>query len=174
MNNMNLIKYILTYLPKDELLPKYLIINKKINNWLKDEWIALSNSSHMLTKKYFYNIKKFSPSSYVVKFTRFISYQRVGDYHEIEIIQLEVKACPIYPGHKVGVRYSLNNWVTYSEGMISWCFNEDGREVWRGAIWLSHNIGREIHFAVFGIDVNGKIYWDNNNGCNYIIPAREY
>jgi hypothetical protein len=175
MNNINLIKIILSYLPKDDLLPKYLLVNKKLSNWLQDEWKEYQETEPLKTHKYHFNVVKYNPPYYNVEFSRFISIQRMTTYNEIEVIQMEIKAHPVYPGHKIGVRYTINNWATFEEVSVGWCCNEDGKEVWRQHFVLdSPNVGNRVEFAIFGRDVTGRTFWNNNEGRNYEIATRNY
>jgi hypothetical protein len=91
----------------------------------------------------------------------------------------------------VGVRWTDNNWATYTNSAASYeLTNADGTERWgvdvKPAGWVDYtrfgnptwkNVttgavnsiptgGQKIKFAIY-YTVNGVTYWDNNNGQNY-------
>lgn len=65
------------------------------------------------------------------------------------------------------VRYTQDNWVTYTDKTLSYSnINLDGSEYWATTVDLNPNTTSNFHYAV-GYVVNGVTYWDNNFGSNY-------
>ena len=67
----------------------------------------------------------------------------------------------------VKVRYTEDNWITYSEKSLNYVStNSDDSETWSTTLSVNPDIERNFHYAV-SYEVNGQTYWDNNFGRNY-------
>jgi hypothetical protein len=171
MNNTNLIALILSYLPNEEIYPKCLLISKNLFNKLQPEWKQITETEHMKTKKYNYNIKKHSPK-YNVKFSKILRIEK-WDSDRMELFVLEVFGFPVYPNHKVGIRYTIDNWASFYDEYCYWSCNVGDREIWQGGfVLMDEGFVQEVKFAVFGIDCLGNYVWDNNNWNNYVVAKR--
>lgn len=64
----------------------------------------------------------------------------------------------------VGVRYTTDNWATYTDVNATFAKSQDGNV----DVFNLPSIPVRAQFAVY-YTVNGTTYWDNNDGANYQI-----
>ncbi|XP_026062362.1 protein phosphatase 1 regulatory subunit 3D-like [Carassius auratus] len=74
---------------------------------------------------------------------------------------------------EVGVRYTSNNWLTFSDIHASLRLNEERGLEWEKFDFVLHtpfyfDKDSSVHFAVYCQTDHGK-YWDNNDGRNYTL-----
>jgi hypothetical protein len=68
----------------------------------------------------------------------------------------------------VGIRYSSDNWATYTDFDGEFAGSENGYDRFRVQSYAT--VSPSIKFAVY-YKVNGQTYWDNNNGANYEVTS---
>lgn len=76
---------------------------------------------------------------------------------------------------EVGVRYTVNNWLTFSDIRAVLRLNEEQVLQWELFDFILHtplflNKDSSVHFAVYCRTDLGE-YWDNNDGENYILKS---
>ncbi|XDV27221.1 hypothetical protein PO909_030791 [Leuciscus waleckii] len=76
---------------------------------------------------------------------------------------------------EVGVRYTVNNWLTFSDIQAVLRLNEEKVLQWELFDFILHeplflNKDSSVHFAVFCRTDLGE-YWDNNDGENYTLKS---
>ncbi|XP_067309072.1 protein phosphatase 1 regulatory subunit 3G-like [Pseudorasbora parva] len=76
---------------------------------------------------------------------------------------------------EVGVRYTLNNWLTFSDIQAVLRLNEEKGLQWEQFDFILHtplcfNRDSSVHFAVYCRTDLGEC-WDNNDGENYILKS---
>ncbi len=74
---------------------------------------------------------------------------------------------------EVGVRYTLNNWLTCSDIKAALRLNEEKELEWEKFDFILHmpfcfDKDSSVHFAVYCQTDHGE-YWDNNDGQNYTL-----
>uniref|UniRef100_A0A673H2R3 CBM21 domain-containing protein n=1 Tax=Sinocyclocheilus rhinocerous TaxID=307959 RepID=A0A673H2R3_9TELE len=74
---------------------------------------------------------------------------------------------------EVGVRYTLNNWLTFSDIQAALRLNEGKVLQWEKFDFILHtphcfDKDSSVHFAVYCRTDHGE-YWDNNEGQNYTL-----
>uniref|UniRef100_A0A8C1CYK3 CBM21 domain-containing protein n=1 Tax=Cyprinus carpio carpio TaxID=630221 RepID=A0A8C1CYK3_CYPCA len=74
---------------------------------------------------------------------------------------------------EVGVRYTLNNWLTFSDLQAALRLNEGKVLQWEKFDFILHtphcfDKDSLVHFAVYCRTDHGE-YWDNNDGQNYTL-----
>ncbi len=69
----------------------------------------------------------------------------------------------------VGIRYTKNNWSSFTDANGFWTFHNQYSNIDVFDILSDSNIqpGTAVKYAIY-YKVNGATYWDNNNGKNYI------
>lgn len=76
---------------------------------------------------------------------------------------------------EVGVRYTLNNWLTFSDIQAVLRLDEEKVLQWEQFDFILHaplcfNKDSSVHFAVYCRTDLGE-YWDNNDGENYTLKS---
>lgn len=67
----------------------------------------------------------------------------------------------------VQVRYTQDNWATYSDASLSYdSTNSDGTELWNVQLNLDDRGTSDFQYCIY-YQVNGQTYWANNFGQNY-------
>nr|XP_055058246.1 protein phosphatase 1 regulatory subunit 3G-like isoform X2 [Misgurnus anguillicaudatus] len=77
---------------------------------------------------------------------------------------------------KVGVRYTLNNWLTFSDIQAAPRLDEEPVLQWENFHFVLQappcfDQDSSVHFAVYCQTDHGE-YWDNNDGQNYTLKMR--
>lgn len=74
----------------------------------------------------------------------------------------------------VQVRYTENNWATFTDVPLSYkSTNTDGTEIWGTTLSLDSSKSDSFEYCVY-YEVNGQTYWANNFGENYNHSHRVY
>lgn len=68
----------------------------------------------------------------------------------------------------VGIRYTVNNWSSWTDSNGSWSYHVDWNNTDVFTVYSASTInpGSVMKYAIY-FKVNGKTYWDNNYGQNY-------
>ncbi|XP_043115610.1 protein phosphatase 1 regulatory subunit 3G-like [Puntigrus tetrazona] len=77
---------------------------------------------------------------------------------------------------EVGVRYTLNNWLTFTDVQAALRLNEEKGMEWGKfdfILYMPFCLDKDssVHFAVYCQTEEGK-YWDNNDGQNYTLRTQ--
>ncbi len=68
----------------------------------------------------------------------------------------------------VGIRYTVNNWASWTDSNGSWSYHVDSNNTDVFTIYSASTInpGATMKYAIY-FKVSGQTYWDNNNSANY-------
>jgi len=174
MNNQYLLEFITSYLKVNEVFPKFLIISKKYHRMFFPQFIKRFNSpeAYISLKNYFHSVVKYAPPCNV----KIKSYGIIISHERSETVYIYIYAFPRYlQGHNIGVRYTSNNWETYTDSKAFWVWNENDIEVWKVDINISYHAenfieyNKSIEFVIYGKNLQNHCDWDNNNGYNFKI-----
>lgn len=74
---------------------------------------------------------------------------------------------------QVGIRYTLNNWLTFSDIQAAPVLDKEHVIQWEKFQFILHappsfDKDDSVHFAVYCLTDHGE-FWDNNNGQNYTL-----
>lgn len=176
MENSNLIKEITSYLKPNEIYPELLFLNKKLYKTLYPclEKKIEENKEYWTKVKEKYIIRKFNMQYSVQLITYGYSLLVHTRGQELEFVFIDVAGFPIYPCHRVGARFTRDNWNSFQDVDGRWLYNKDGKEIWKIDIWnFELDIYKDFIFCIYGLDVNGHYSWDNNSGKNYILKRNK-
>ncbi|XP_051556094.1 uncharacterized protein LOC127442256 [Myxocyprinus asiaticus] len=84
-----------------------------------------------------------------------------------------IRVMPSNERREVGIRYTLNNWLTFSDIQAALKLDEENVLKWEQFEFTLHappcfDTDSSVHFAVFCRANHGE-YWDNNDGQNYTL-----
>ena len=121
-------------------------------------------------------MKKYNPN-FIVKFSKYRVKEIFCSYSQQKYwrITITIEGTPIYPGHRVLLRYTLNNWETHHHIHAIWMMNRNNKEIWNAIIHHSDpSIKDIIEFAIMGYDCKNQLSWDNADGKNYTLFVKDF